>query len=45
VLFENATSSFRTKACSSFAFWLATAISAYWSFALGLLIIQIGMAV
>jgi hypothetical protein len=45
VLFENATSSFRTKACSSFAFWLAAAISAYWSFALGLLIIQIGMAV
>jgi hypothetical protein len=45
VLFENATLSFRTKACSSFAFWLAAAISAYWSFALGLLIIQIGMAI
>jgi len=45
VLFENATSSFRMKACSSFAFWLAAAISAYWSFALGLLIIQIGMAI
>ena len=45
VLFENAASSFRAKSCSSFAFWLATAISAYWSFALGLLMIQIGMAV
>jgi hypothetical protein len=45
VLFQNAASSFRTKACSSFAFWLAAAISAYWSFALGLLMIQIGMAV
>ena len=45
VLFENAANSFRAKDCSSFAFWLAAAISAYWSFALGLFIIQIGMAV
>jgi hypothetical protein len=45
VLFENAATSFRAKDCSTFAFWLAAAISAYWSFALGLFIIQIGMAV
>jgi len=44
VLFENAATSFRAKACSGFAFWLAAAISAYWSFGLGLFIIQIGMA-
>ena len=45
VLFANAATSFRAKSCSSFAFWLATAISAYWSFALGLFMIQIGLAV
>lgn len=45
VLFENAATSFRAKACSGFAFWLAAAISAYWSFALGMFIIQIGLAV
>jgi len=45
VLFENAATSFRTKACSSFAFWLAAAISAYWSFALGIIMIQVGLAV
>lgn len=44
VLFENAATSFRAKACSSFAFWLAAAISAYWSLALGLFMIQIGLA-
>lgn len=45
VLFQNAATSFRAKACSSFAFWLAAAISAYWSFALGLFMIQIGLAI
>lgn len=45
VLFENAATSFRTKACSTFAFWLAAAISAYWSFALGIIMIQVGLAV
>ena len=44
VLFENAATSFRAKACSSFAFWLAAAIAAYWSFGLGMFIIQIGLA-
>ena len=45
VLFENAATSFRAKDCSGFAFWLAAAISAYWSFSLGIFIIQIGLAV
>lgn len=44
VLFENAAASFRKNDCSSFAFWLASAISAYWSFALGMFIIEIGLA-
>lgn len=44
VLFENAAASFRARDCSRFAFWLAAAISGYWSFALGMFILQIGMA-
>ena len=45
VLFDNAARSWRTKACSSMAFWLAAAISGYWSFALGLFVIQVGLAI
>ena len=45
VLFENAANSLRAKDCSRCAFWLAASISAYWSFALGMFIIQIGLAV
>jgi len=45
VLFLNAANSFRAKDCSTFAFWLAALISAYWSFALGLFIVEIGMSV
>lgn len=45
VLFENAAASFRAKDCSRFAFWLAASISAYWSFGLGLFVIQIGQVV
>ena len=45
VLFENAATSFRAKDCSSFAFWLAATIAGYWSFGLGLFIIQIGQVV
>ncbi len=40
VLFENAAASFRAKDCSPFAFWLAASISGYWSFMLGLLILE-----
>ena len=40
---ENA-ASFRAKDCSRFAFWLAASIAAYWSFALGMFILEIGLA-
>ena len=44
VLFENAARAWRRKACSGVAFWLAAALSGYWSLALGLLVIQVGLA-
>jgi hypothetical protein len=44
VLFENAARSWRTKGCSALAFFLAAAISGYWSFALGLFVIEIGLS-
>ena len=45
VLFDNAARSWRVKSCSAMAFWLAAAIAGYWSFALGLLVIQVCLAV
>jgi hypothetical protein len=45
VLFENATRSFRTKDCSRLAYALAVAITGYWSFALGLLILSLYLRV
>lgn len=44
VLFENAARAWRQKTCSGVAFWLAAALSGYWSLALGLLVIQVGLA-
>lgn len=44
VLFENAARAWRNKSCSGKAFWLAAAISGYWSLAIGLLVIQLGLA-
>lgn len=44
VLFENAAKAWREKSCSVVAFWLATALAGYWSLALGLLVIQLGLA-
>jgi len=41
VLFENAANSFRAKKCSGLAFWLAAAVAGYWSFALGLFVLNI----
>jgi hypothetical protein len=41
VLFENAATSFRAKKCSSLAFWLAAAVAGYWSFALGLFVLNL----
>jgi hypothetical protein len=40
VLFNNATRSFRSKACSTAAYAFAVAIAGYWSFALGLVILS-----
>lgn len=44
VLLENAAQSLRKKACSHFAFWLAASIAAYWSFAIGLFVLHVGLA-
>jgi hypothetical protein len=44
VLFENAARSFRKKNCSSVAFWLAATVAGYWSFALGLFVLNLTIA-
>ncbi len=44
VLIDNAARSWRKKDCSAIAFWLAAAISGYWSFALGLLFLAVVLA-
>ncbi len=44
ILFEHAVRAWREKSCSGIAFWLAAALSGYWSLALGLLVIQFGIA-
>jgi hypothetical protein len=44
VLFENAMRAWREKSCSGAAFWIAAALAGYWSLALGLLVIQLGLA-
>lgn len=41
VLFENAATSWRSKKCSGIAFWLAAAVAGYWSFAVGLFVLNI----
>jgi len=45
VLIENATRSFRTKACSGIAYAFAVAISGYWAFALGLVVLSLVLRV
>ncbi|MBS0274608.1 MAG: hypothetical protein JSR55_09450 [Proteobacteria bacterium] len=45
VLFDNAARSWRKKACSALAFWLAAALSAYWSFIIGLFGLSIALAI
>ena len=40
VLFNNATRSVRTKACSKVAYAFAVAVAGYWSFALGLFMLS-----
>lgn len=44
VLFENAAQSLKAKSCSKFAFWLAASICAYWSFAIGLFVLNLYLA-
>ena len=44
VLFENAARAWREKSCSAGVFWVAAAVSGYWSLAIGLLVIQLGVA-
>ncbi|MGH6872680.1 MAG: DUF6949 family protein [Rhizomicrobium sp.] len=44
VLIDNAARSWRKKACSATAFWLAAAVSSYWSFALGLFVLEIALS-
>jgi hypothetical protein len=43
VLFENAANSVRAKSCSKMAFFLAAAVTAYWSFAIGLFILDMAI--
>jgi F0F1-type ATP synthase membrane subunit c/vacuolar-type H+-ATPase subunit K len=45
VLLENATKSYRTKACSTLAYGLAVAITGYWAFALGLMVLSIWIGI
>jgi hypothetical protein len=42
VLIDNATRSFRKKACSNAAYVFAVGLTVYWSFALGLAMITLG---
>ncbi len=44
VLFENAAKKAREKSCSKVAFGLAAAVAAYWSFAIGVFILNVGLA-
>ena len=44
VLLDNAARSWRAKNCSTMAFWLAAAVSAYWSFIIGLFAMNIALA-
>ena len=44
VLFNNAAKSWREKSCSGVAFGLAAALAGYWSFAIGLLVVQVALA-
>lgn len=44
VLLENAAAKLKEKSCSKIAFWLAASICAYWSFAIGLFVLNISLA-
>lgn len=44
VLLENAAHKLKAKDCSKAAFWLAAALAAYWSFAIGLFVLDLGLS-
>ncbi|MDE1938046.1 MAG: hypothetical protein KGI68_03405 [Alphaproteobacteria bacterium] len=44
VLFENAAKKVREKSCSKIAFGLAAAVAGYWSFAIGVFVLSISLA-
>ena len=44
VLLENAAQSLKAKSCSWVVFWLAAALAAYWSFAIGLFVLDVGLS-
>ena len=44
VLIEKAAQSLKRKSCSRVAFWLAASVAAYWSFALGLFVLNLSLA-
>jgi len=43
VVFENAAKSRRKKDCSNIAFWLAAMVAGYWSFVIGLFVIELAI--
>jgi hypothetical protein len=43
VLFENATRSFRAKACSGVAYGFAVAIATYWAFVIGVVMVELAL--
>jgi hypothetical protein len=43
ILFENATRSFRTKACSGASYGFAVAIAAYWALLLGMILVELAL--
>jgi hypothetical protein len=44
VLFDNAAKKLQAKACSSWAFLLAAGIAGYWSFIIGLFVLEFGLS-
>ncbi len=44
VLVGSAAKKLRAKNCSIYAFWLAAAVAGYWSFAIGLFVLNLSMA-
>ena len=44
VLLGNASNTLRKKGCSQIAFWLAALVCGYWSFAIGLFVLSLSVA-